>query len=177
MSLLKTGEESDHTIHLPIWFAVCCTAPAWEPNYGPTPLYMPHTSTTEHISTPSARLHMKPGSAKSQIYDILVRSSVTVKKAGQRPTENNLHCYHVFFLCFCSTNKNVMYYNINSKQALDKFHYGNPPELRSQMAKKFIDLVANDHLKKEDCGRPNLYMNLRTYKRPHRTQLLPQPLS
>jgi hypothetical protein len=88
-------------------------------------------------------------------------SSVTVQKPGRQPTKNDPHCYHGIFLCFTSTNKNIIYYDINSRRtktanhkALDKFYYGNPPDSRPQMAKHLIDLVAKDHVKKHEYGQP-----------------------
>jgi hypothetical protein len=88
-------------------------------------------------------------------------SSVTAKKPGRRPTKGDPHCYHGIFLRYTATNKNLVYYDINTKRTktathkrLDEFHYGNPLEDRPKMAQHMIDLTSDDLTKKHEYGRP-----------------------
>lgn len=150
------------------------------------PLCTPPTSTTGLTTTLLARHHMKPGPAKSQIYDTSVLLEV-LSPSRSLATDllqkiNDPHCYHGIFLHFCSTNKNIMYYDINSKctktashKAVDEFHYGNPPKLGPQVAKHFINLVAYDHIKKHKYGRPISLQEFTHIQETRLTQPLPPP--
>jgi hypothetical protein len=89
------------------------------------------------------------------------RSSVTVKKPGHRPTKGDPHCYHGIFLRYTATQKNLVYFDINSKRTktaahkiMDKFHYGNPIDQRPKMAQHLIDVAADDPQKKHSYGVP-----------------------
>jgi hypothetical protein len=88
-------------------------------------------------------------------------SSVTAKKPGRRPTKGDPHCYHGIFLRYTATNKNLVYYDVNTKRTktathkrLDEFHYGNPINQRPKMAQHMIDITLDDLKKKKEYGRP-----------------------